>query len=129
MAGIEELLPDVEILSDPAMLIFKIVPRAEWEAAGEFYQGSAHDRADGFLHFSTGPQLAETLRLYYADQDDLLLVAADDTALGDALKYEYAPSRNEDFPHLFGALPRAAVKWARPIAKDGPGNFILPEGA
>ncbi len=109
------------------MLIFKIVPRTEWEAAGEFYEGSAHDRADGFLHFSTGPHLAETLRLYYMGQDNLVLIAVDETALGGKLKYELSPSRNEDFPHLFGPLPRAAVRWAKPIAKDAAGNFILPD--
>ncbi len=30
------------------VLIFKIVPRAEWEAQSGDYHGSAHDRADGF---------------------------------------------------------------------------------
>ncbi len=109
-------------------LIFKIVPRAEWDAVGEAYHGSAHDRADGFLHFSTGSQLAETLRLYYAGQDNLVLVAVDETALGAALKYEHAPSRNEDFPHLFGPLPRAAVRWVKPIARDANGNFLIPDG-
>lgn len=109
------------------MLIFKIVPRADWEAAGETYEGSAHDRADGFLHFSTGPQLAETLRLYYAGQENLVLVAVDLAALGAALKYEHSPSRNEDFPHLFGPLPRAAVRWAKPITKDAAGTFVIPQ--
>jgi uncharacterized protein (DUF952 family) len=32
------------------MLIFKIIPRLDWAQAGEHYAGSAHDRADGFLH-------------------------------------------------------------------------------
>ena len=104
-------------------LIFKIVPRAEWEAESGDYHGSAHDRADGFLHFSTAAQLAETLRLYYAGQDDLMLVAADAGALGTALKWEHSPSRNEDFPHLYGALSCDAIKWARPIAKNADGNF------
>jgi uncharacterized protein (DUF952 family) len=108
------------------MLIFKIVLRAEWEAAGAFYEGSAHDRADGFLHFSTAPQLAETLRRYYAGRDDLVLVAVDEAALGPKLKYEYAPSRDEDFPHLFGPLPRAAVVWTEPIGRDAAGGFLLP---
>ena len=63
-------------------LIFKIVPRAEWEAESGDYLGSAHDRADGFLHFSIASQLPETLRLYYADQNDLMLVAVDPAALG-----------------------------------------------
>jgi uncharacterized protein (DUF952 family) len=108
-------------------LIFKIVPRTEWEAAGEFYEGSAHDRADAFLHFSTAPQLAETLRLYYAGQDNLMLVAVDEAALGTALRYEHSPSRGEDFPHLFGPMPRAAVKWALPLARDAAGEFVLAD--
>ena len=108
-------------------LIFKIVPRAEWEAVGDTYAGSAHDRADGFLHFSTGPQLAETLRLYYAGRDDLLLVAVDEAALGAALKWERSPSRGEDFPHLFAPLPRSAVRWTKLLARDAQGNFIIPD--
>ncbi len=108
------------------MLIFKIVPRAEWMASSGDYHGSAHDKADGFLHFSTASQLAETLRLYYAGQDDLMLVAVTAEACGDALKWEHAPSRGEDFPHLYAALSCDAMKWARPIAKDAAGEFVIP---
>jgi uncharacterized protein (DUF952 family) len=109
-------------------LIFKIVHADEWAAAARdgLYRGSAKDRADGFLHFSTAPQLAETLRRYYAGATDLLLVAVDEAALGAALKYEHAPSRGEDFPHLYGAVPVSAVLWARPIGRDASGGAILP---
>jgi uncharacterized protein (DUF952 family) len=108
-------------------LIFKIVPRAEWQSSSGDYEGSAHDRADGFLHFSTASQLPETLRLYYADQDDLMLVAVDTDALGAALKWEHAPSRGENFPHLYAVLSCDAIKWARPITRDADGNFALPD--
>lgn len=108
-------------------LIFKIVPRAEWEAESGDYRGSAHDKADGFLHFSTASQLPETLRLYYAGQDDLVLVAASVAALGNALRWEHAPSRGEDFPHLYGLLACDAIKWARPITRDAKGAFVLPQ--
>ena len=107
-------------------LIFKIVARTEWEASSGDYHGSAHDQADGFLHFSTLPQLPETLRRYYAGQDDLILVAVDPAALGAALKWEHAPQRGEDFPHLYAPLSCDAMKWARPIAKDATGRFVLP---
>ena len=109
------------------MLIYKIVPRAEWMASAGDYDGSAHDKADGFLHFSTGEQLAETLRLYYADADDLILVAADAEACGAALKWEHSASRNEDFPHLYGALSCDAMKWARQITRGKDGQFVLPK--
>jgi uncharacterized protein (DUF952 family) len=108
-------------------LIFKIVPRAEWMASSGDYHGSAHDRADGFLHFSTAAQLSETLRLYYAGQSDLMLVCVDAAACGDALRWEHSPSRSEDFPHLYGVLSCDAMKWARPIATDATGRFILPK--
>ena len=108
------------------MLIFKVVPRTEWEASSIDYCGSAHDQADGFLHFSTEAQLAETLRRYYAGRDDLLLLAVETEALGEKLNWEHAPSRGEDFPHLFAALPHAAVRWARPLARDAAGEFLLP---
>lgn len=108
------------------MLIFKIVRANERAGVGETYAGSAKDRADGFLHFSTADQLMGTLTRYYADAEELLLVAVDADALGDALKFE--PSRDGAlFPHLYGALPRAAVKWAKPIARDAQGEFVLPE--
>ena len=110
-----------------AGIVFKIVPRAEWTAAAEAYDGSAHDRADGFLHFSTRAQLPETLRRHYTGQDDLLLVAADPVRLGAALKWEHAPSRGEDFPHLYGPLPKHAVLWTKALSKDAGGKFILPQ--
>ena len=108
-------------------LIFKIVPRAEWEASSGDYHGSAHDKADGFLHFSTLSQLPETLRRYYAGQDDLILVAVDAEALGAALKWEYSSSRGENFPHLYAALSCDSMKWARPIVKGADGRFVLPD--
>jgi uncharacterized protein (DUF952 family) len=107
-------------------LIFKIVPRDEWESSGGDYHGSAHDRADEFLHFSTASQLLETLRRYYAGQDDLMLVAVDADALGAALKWEHSQSRDEDFPHLYAALSRSAVKWTWPLVRDADGTFVLP---
>jgi len=106
------------------MLIFKVAPRAEWDVGGEAYHGTAHDQADGFLHFSTAAQLATTLRLYYAERDDLVLIAVEADRLGAALKWEHAPSRGEDFPHLFAALPRGAVLWTKPLARDAGGDFI-----
>ncbi len=108
------------------MLIFKIVPRVEWESVADTYNGSAHDRADGFLRFSTQPQLAETLRRYYAGQTDLMLVAVESDTLGAALKWEHSPSRGEDFPHLFGALPRMAVLWTAPLNRNADGEFAIP---
>ena len=59
--------------------IYKICERTEWraaEAAGQFV-GSAVDARDGFIHFSSAAQAAETATKYFAGQTDLMLVAVD----------------------------------------------------
>src|SRR6478609_6339023 len=74
-------------------LIYKICPRALWreaETAGAL-TGAPIDRQDGFIHFSTADQVAETAARHFAGQGDLLLVAVAADALGDRLRYE--PSR------------------------------------
>ena len=106
------------------MLIFKICPRAEWEKVGATYEGSAHDKRDGFIHFSTASQLLGTLQKHYAGQHDLLLIAVDETVLGPALKYE--ASRDGDlFPHLYAALPFSAVRWTRALPLDADGRHVF----
>jgi uncharacterized protein (DUF952 family) len=111
-------------------MIFKVCGQAEWtaaEAAGR-YEGSANDRRDGFIHFSTAAQLPGTLRKHFAGRDDLVLIAVEAEALGKALKWE--PSRGGDlFPHLYAPLGRSAVLWVRPLPGDEPGGFRIPQEA
>jgi uncharacterized protein (DUF952 family) len=108
-------------------LIFKIVHASEWTRAQreQVYLGSDKDRADGFLHFSTAAQLRETLARYYAGVNDLVLVAVDAEAVAKDLKWEHAPSRGEDFPHLFAPLSLATVVWSRPLERDANGNPVF----
>ena len=108
--------------------IYKICSRAEWGAAetqGAFL-GSAVDLRDGFIHFSAAAQLAETAARYFAEQTDLMLIAVDAEALGAALKWERSRN-NELFPHLYAALPLAAVRWTRPLPDAVGGQRQIPE--
>lgn len=94
-------------------------------ATGE-YRGSADDERDGFIHFSTAGQLAETAAKHFAKQTDLMLVAVDGDALSGKLKWE--PSRGGGlFPHLYAALPLFAVRWSRPLPDELDGRRLLPE--
>ena len=108
--------------------IYKICERAQWraaEAAGRFC-GCAVDERDGFIHFSTAAQLAETASKHFAAASDLMLVAVNAAALGGELKWE--PSRGGDlFPHLYAALPVGAVRWARALPDEIDGHRPLPE--
>ncbi|MFO0758353.1 MAG: DUF952 domain-containing protein [Byssovorax sp.] len=97
--------------TDESDVIYKVCAAAEWReaVARGSYAGSAVDLRDGFIHFSTGAQLAETLRRHFAGRRDLVRVAFDPSALGPALRWE--PSRGGDlFPHLYGALPAVLAR-------------------
>jgi uncharacterized protein (DUF952 family) len=108
--------------------IYKICEQAQWraaEAAGQ-YRGSAADERDGFIHFSTGTQLAETASKHFAKAADLMLVAVDAAVLGTQLRWER--SRGGDlFPHLYAVLPLRAVRWARPLPDEIDGRRPLLE--
>ena len=108
-------------------MIYKICPAQEWAQAVEqrSYSGSLLDRKDGFIHFSTGPQVAGTLAKYYAEANDLVLVAVDAATLGDALRFE-ASRDGALFPHLYAALPLDAVRWVKPLMRGADGIFVLP---
>jgi len=107
-------------------LIFKIVGADEWRRAEEagVFAGAAVDRTDGYIHFSTAAQAAETAAKWFADRDDLVLAAVEAVALGEALRWERARG-GALFPHLYGPLPLSAVRWARalPLGAEGRHEF------
>jgi uncharacterized protein (DUF952 family) len=108
--------------------IYKICERTAWEEAERagLYRGSALDRRDGFIHFSSAEQVGETAAKHFARQTDLILVAVDGAALGKALKWE--PSRGGAlFPHLYADLPLSAVRWARPLPEEVGGRRDMAE--
>jgi len=108
-------------------MIFKIVSRRAWQDACRLgaFVGSADDRRDGFIHFSATHQVRETAARHFKGAADLMLVAFDEAALGDALIWE--PSRGGDlFPHFYGHLPTALALWSRPLASDADGLPDIP---
>lgn len=113
--------------SEAMSLVYKICPQEMWrkaESEGSF-AGAPVDRRDGFIHFSTAGQVAETAAKHFAGQPGLVLVAVAAAALGDALKYE-ASRGGALFPHLYGVLPMSAVRWVKPLPLDGAGRRVFP---
>jgi uncharacterized protein (DUF952 family) len=113
--------------ADAMTTIYKICDAAQWaeaECAGEF-RGSAVDRADGYIHFSTAAQAGETAAKHFAGMVDLVLVSVSADALGGSLKWE--PSRaGALFPHLYGMLPMTAVRWTKPLLLGADGIHVFP---
>jgi uncharacterized protein (DUF952 family) len=111
-------------------LIYTMVREADWRAAqaAGAYAGSAEDRRDGFLHFSTASQLRGSAAKHRAGQSDLWLLAAHAAALGEALKWEPAGSGSRPglFPHLYASLPLSALRDAVPLPLGSNGAHVFP---
>jgi uncharacterized protein (DUF952 family) len=108
--------------------IYKICSTQLWRDAQRagLFRGAPLDLADGFIHFSSAAQVAETAAKHFSGAIDQILVAVDGALLGEALKWE--PSRGGDlFPHLYGALPLDAVLWVNPLPLGADGRHVFPE--
>ena len=107
--------------------IYKISPAGLWREAERIgaFTGAPVDRADGFIHFSTAAQAAETAAKHFAGQDALLIVAADAGKLGNALKYEVSRG-GVLFPHLYAPLALDAVRWVKPLPLGADGRHRFP---
>jgi uncharacterized protein (DUF952 family) len=108
--------------------IYKICPASAWREAERqgIFRGSADDLRDGFIHFSTAPQVAGTARKHFAGQTGLFLIAIDTDALGDALRWEVSRG-GELFPHLYGDLDLGHVTAVMDMRTRSDGTHDIPE--
>jgi uncharacterized protein (DUF952 family) len=108
-------------------VIYKICPATLWhngERLGKF-RGSEVDLRDGFIHFSTAAQVAETAAKHFAGARDLVLLHVDAARLDDKLRWE--PSRGGAlFPHLYGDLDPAAVTKVDSLPLGADGRHVFP---
>jgi len=108
-------------------MVYHMCPAATWEEAKEagVYHGTEDDRRDGFIHFSTAEQIAESARRHRAGQADLVLIGVESARLGDRMRWE--PSRGGDlFPHLYGPLNPSEVASAQPLPLGSDGLHVFP---
>ena len=91
-------------------MIYHVVTETHWQNALQqgFYEAESLAK-EGFIHASKAEQVAGVLERYYKDQSNLLLLHIDEMKLTAPLKYELAPSVNEEFPHIFSSLNLDAV--------------------
>ena len=103
-------------------MIYKICSQQLWDEAlaVEVFEGAPVDLADGYIHFSSAEQVAETAAKHFSGQRDLLLIAICEEQFGDSLQWEVSRG-GALFPHLYGTFDPAiadSVK-AMPLSDDG----------
>ena len=110
------------------MLIYKIFRAPEWaelEREGQT-PGAPIDRADGYVHFSTATQAAETAAKHFAGEEGLVLLAVETDGLGDNLRWEVSRGGAE-FPHLYRNLRLTDVLWHRPLPLENGSHAFPPD--
>ena len=80
---------------------------------------------DGFIHFSGEEQVEGTLKKYYLNQKDLIILKVDTIKL-DHLIWEQASDGNM-FPHLYSPLDLSNVVEEFEISLKDDGSHVLPD--
>ena len=91
-------------------MIYHVTTKSTWDDAvkkGYFEAPSLH--SEGFIHTSRQQQIQGVLKRYYSGKTDLVLLHIDENKVNAPIKWELAPSVNEEFPHIYGRLNVDAV--------------------
>tara|TARA_B100001175_G_C18914287_1_gene359333 strand:- start:42 stop:386 length:345 start_codon:yes stop_codon:yes gene_type:complete len=106
--------------------IYKICTKSELQKAKnkKEFVGSKKDLEDGYIHFSGEEQVSETLKKFYSNQKNLILLKVATLKL-DNLIWEQASDGNM-FPHLYSSLDLSNVvdEFEIPLKDDG--SHVLP---
>lgn len=109
-------------------MIYKIFRLEEWATltANGTTTGAPIDVQDGYIHFSTATQVAETAAKHFTSENNVVLAVCNPDLLAPDLKWE--PSRGGvDFPHLYRALALSDVSAHFDLERRN-GVFDFPEG-
>ena len=106
--------------------VYKICTKSEWDEIKSKGQltGSKKDLEDGYVHFSGDDQVSGTLKKFYQNQKDLILLKVDTLRL-DHLVWEQA-SDGTMFPHLYSSLNISSVVDEFEITFNDDGSNNLP---
>lgn len=96
------------------MELCHVVREAAWGEADPYAPPEL--ARDGFLHCCTPGQLDFVLVRHFAGVTDLLVVAFETDAVPAELRWVNSEPDQPPFPHLYGPIPRAAVRRVAPAA-------------
>lgn len=99
---------------------------AEWESVDGSYVAPSLAE-EGFIHFSFRDQVARTASALDRGRLDLVLLSVDDANLKVIVEDSYGVG--EEFPHIYGPIPVAAIANVTPFPCEPDGSFTFPEKA
>lgn len=111
------------------MTLLHICSRDAWlaaRAAGRYAADSLD--TEGFIHLSRRDQVLAPADERFRGQSGLVLLEIEESGLTAPLRYEAAEAGGEEFPHVYGPIPLAAVVAVHAFPPLPDGTFELPPG-
>jgi uncharacterized protein (DUF952 family) len=105
---------------------FHILARADWPIDGSELV-AASVGTEGFAHCSFARDVAESANRYFAADAELVALEIDPALVTAPVKIEHSQLRGSDFPHVYGAIPVAAVIASWPLER-GPDGLRFSRG-
>jgi uncharacterized protein (DUF952 family) len=91
-------------------IIYHVTTASDWEAANQkgFYEHPSLF-AEGFIHCSQENQVAGVLERYFTGKTDLIKLVIDTEKLTSKFVFDWSPSTQDTFPHVYGPINTDAV--------------------
>ena len=108
------------------MIIYHITSSGEWQKAQQAGQYTAPSLSqEGFIHASTGAQVAGTANLFFSGQGGLVLLVIDTTRLLSEVRFDAVHTHGDEqfFPHIYGPINLDAVSEVLDFQPSPDGQF------
>jgi uncharacterized protein (DUF952 family) len=91
-------------------VIYHVTTAGDWDAARQkgFYEHPSLT-AEGFIHCSQENQVAGVLERYFDGQTNLVKLVIDTDRLTSRFVFDWSPSTQDTFPHIYGPINLDAV--------------------
>ena len=91
-------------------IIYHVTPAMEWNSAKEKGSYEAPSLKDeGFIHCSQEQQIKGVLERYFDQQTGLVKLVIDTDKLKSRFVFDWSPSVQDTFPHIYGPINLDAV--------------------
>lgn len=91
-------------------IIYHVTTASDWEATNQkgFYEHPSLS-AEGFIHCSQEHQVPGVLERYFKGQTNLVKLVIDTDKLTSKHVFDWSPSTQDTFPHVYGLINTDAV--------------------
>ena len=113
------------LITEIQNMIYHLTTHTAWQktldSGKEFYIAASLD-TEGFIHCSYRDQVAESAKLHFEGEDELVLLHIVEKRIKEILKPELS-RKGDVFPHVYGALPLEAIEEVYVLVREKDGKF------